>query len=222
MTDSNTIPIPEKHKNFIKQVSRELTPTASVSLLSFFGKWLLLSLLSGLIGILTLHLRPDFFLKLSQVSFYTKPALLFLGISLLIYGELLSGIPGQIRLSSRFFAFGALACSAWILFYLIPILTNYFFNVPMKIDSGIMCSIRTLGLSILPLCLCVYLIRKLAPTRLSRSGIGAFAIPTFFGNLVMMAICPASDPVHIVIWHILPISLMAGFGALFGEKVLKW
>ena len=42
------------------------------------------------------------------------------------------------------------------------------------------------------------------------------------GALTSELACPIKAPIHIMLWHVLPVALSAGIGAVVGSILLAW
>jgi hypothetical protein len=65
-------------------------------------------------------------------------------------------------------------------------------------------------------------IRKAAPARLIETGAWAAATSGAVGAFCMSFVCPHENPMHILVWHLVPILALSVVGAIVGQRALKW
>jgi len=89
------------------------------------------------------------------------------------------------------------------------------------ITTGIACSARTLALAALPWCALLIAIRRGAPLAPVRAGAlaggGAFLTAAF----LMRIDCRLDEPLHLLVWHALPVAAGVGLSAVIGLVWLR-
>ena len=65
-------------------------------------------------------------------------------------------------------------------------------------------------------------LRRAAPTRLGMTGAWSAAAAGSVGSLYMHLICRHENSLHVLIWHILPVWVLAAIGARLGRQRLNW
>lgn len=88
--------------------------------------------------------------------------------------------------------------------------------------TGINCTKNIFLLSIIPLALIFIILKKEYPTKLSQVSFYAAISATSLGALGTHLTCPTDNGTHIIVWHLLPISLITIAVTYFGKKILKW
>jgi hypothetical protein len=91
-----------------------------------------------------------------------------------------------------------------------------------RAGDGITCVGKILALALLPSALLFHMLRKAAPLRLG--GVGALAALSAVatGALGAQFMCRHDGPLHILLWHYVPVVLLSGVGILLGRLLLKW
>lgn len=67
-----------------------------------------------------------------------------------------------------------------------------------------------------------WLVRGLAPTRLTMTGAAIGAVSGGVGAMVYAMHCPVDSVAFVATWYALAIALCAALGALLGAKMLRW
>ena len=65
-------------------------------------------------------------------------------------------------------------------------------------------------------------IRKAAPTRLSATGAWIALSSASLGAFALQFICAHDSMPHLLIWHLLPVTVLALIGFSFGRRLLRW
>lgn len=68
----------------------------------------------------------------------------------------------------------------------------------------------------------VWLMRALAPTRLTLSGAAIGALSGGIGAMAYAMYCPVDSVAFVTTWYVLAIALCAALGALIGARFLRW
>lgn len=68
----------------------------------------------------------------------------------------------------------------------------------------------------------VWLMRALAPTRLTLSGAAIGALSGGIGAMAYAMYCPVDSVAFVATWYVLAIALCAALGALIGARFLRW
>lgn len=64
--------------------------------------------------------------------------------------------------------------------------------------------------------------RRAAPVHPASTGVWAALSAGSLGAFSMQLICAHDNGLHLWIWHVVPMALLAGLGAVLGEKHLRW
>lgn len=84
------------------------------------------------------------------------------------------------------------------------------------------CGIFIAGSSAVASACMFFVVRGAAPTRLSWAGLWSAASMSCVGAFFMHLVCPHDNPLHLLVWHFLPIAVLMAVGAVLGSKVLRW
>lgn len=107
---------------------------------------------------------------------------------------------------------------------LILLATGYSFlaasNPFLYSGHGFSCVYEIVGISILPSAVLFYFVRRAAVLRRDIVGILVLMSGVSFGLLGTQFTCIDSTPMHILIWHILPTSIVMAFGVWLSRKFL--
>lgn len=68
----------------------------------------------------------------------------------------------------------------------------------------------------------MFLLRRMAPTRLRLAGAAAGLVSGAAAAAVYCLHCPEASPVFVGVWYLLGIIIPAGIGALVGPRILAW
>lgn len=68
----------------------------------------------------------------------------------------------------------------------------------------------------------VWLMRSLAPTRLTLSGAAIGAVSGGIGAMAYAMYCPVDSVAFVTTWYVLAIAICAALGALIGSRFLRW
>lgn len=68
----------------------------------------------------------------------------------------------------------------------------------------------------------VWLMRSLAPTRLTLSGAAIGALAGGVGAMAYAMYCPVDSIAFVTTWYVVAIALCAAIGALLGARLLRW
>lgn len=70
--------------------------------------------------------------------------------------------------------------------------------------------------------LLAFVLRDLAPTRLTQSGAALGAVSGGIGAMAYAMYCPVDSMVFVTVWYALAIAMCAAAGALLGSRLLRW
>lgn len=88
--------------------------------------------------------------------------------------------------------------------------------------KGIACSYEIFLMSLIPLAVIFFILKRGASVHPLRSGIMAAASATMMGTLVLQVLCQSSSSVHILAFHFGAILLVSMIGAFSGTFFLRW
>lgn len=124
-------------------------------------------------------------------------------------------VPGnETRRGTRWIARGA--AIGWVLLLGARCLEEGF-----HFDHGMACASAVSVGSIWPILVLFWMARRAAPLYPLTIGALAGLAGAGWGALVLLVHCPNSDPMHTLLWHALPVAVLAGGGAIIGSFLLR-
>ena len=88
---------------------------------------------------------------------------------------------------------------------------------------GLLCILRIIGLSIAPGALLFYLLKKAAPMNSGLVGLLAALSSLALAGIAVQCLCnKSSEAAHVIVWHLLPVCLIATIGLLIGRLLFSW
>jgi hypothetical protein len=210
----------EYHRALVQRLTSQVKPSRRLWPVPMrLALWLVLE-----IGILVWVMRGGWsaFIQRLEHPAYVIEAFFF-GCSAVILGALAlqSAIPGRdLRLRKAALA-AVLALAATILISaLSPINISY----PLKefVLVGLQCALRIALFGSLPVAALWWMVRRGAPFQGGLSGLLVGGSAFFFAFAILRIECPINDPLHIIVWHLLPALALTGVAAVAGARWLKF
>ena len=84
------------------------------------------------------------------------------------------------------------------------------------------CVYKTTAVATVPAAMLFLMVRRGAPLHAGWAGLLAVLAAAAMGVLGANIICPTDRPVHMLLWHVLPLVLFAALGAALGKRLLRW
>lgn len=89
--------------------------------------------------------------------------------------------------------------------------------------AGLSCILCIIGLSIAPGALLFYMLKKAAPMKSGLVGLLAALSSLAFAGIGVQCLCAkSSDAAHVIVWHLMPVCILAVVGLLIGRVIFKW
>lgn len=196
---------------------KEVKSAESISLR--FLRWILISALCIAAGVFSLGLREDWSALFTQ-PIYLVQNLLIMVMSLVTgFIAIRLSVPGNLKKKSLKKALSIPMISWLLLLGLIVLLSGYSPEKAFKI-SLFSCSRDIIVIGALPGISLFFLI--LQGTTLNRSAAGYLSMIAAFGMgaWAVQFTCHNDDPIHILLWHFLPVTLMGLIGIKLAKKFL--
>lgn len=207
-----------KTNDLIAQLADDLQPSKPLRRTGHrFSGFLILSLFCALLPVLSKLSVHEIIGTLFSLEGVES---LFILLSALSCGlaALYSCIPGDDR-SLRWSRIGAIGAMVWSLFLLVEAMESTGRGMGTE---ELECSIFISFVGVAPLMALLLMIKRGAPVRPGLSGILASVSSFSFGALSLQFLCPFDKTYHEIIFHLLPITLLAGGGLFGGKRLLKW
>jgi hypothetical protein len=169
-----------------------------------------------LAAVSVLGLREDFFDSLNSI-FFIFESLVLLAVGILASASALTlSIPG--RESRKTFLLPLVTLAIWVG------LTGYSFlkygQSPLLFKFGFACLSDIVLASLPPSALLFFLIRRAAPLKRDKVGFLILLSGAAYAALGVQLTCIDDSPVHVLLWHLLPVVVVAGLGIFVGKRVL--
>lgn len=174
-------------------------------------KWIFASLLMMAIGVVFLGPRGGSIL-FSTDSATATAVLIGVSITAAVSAFILA-VPG-IK-SRRFYLVISTALASW----LGVVVYIFFSGDTLDPHTHFLCIKRIIILSISPGILLFYMLRQAAPHRTGTVGLLALFSVMLFSCLGLDFVCPNPGLSHVLVWHILPASILSGTGIFVGRLV---
>lgn len=212
-----------KTDDFIKNLSEALPGTQKPRFYRalFFG-WAVITL--GVLGLsyYLLPTRPDFAVRSHATFFHMETAFFFLTFLVTSYVAYRSSIPGL--LTQRDLLIGLIFIMAAAGFVALR-----FSNTALPAEFlGEMdwyrgrCGPVLFIVGMIQAVFCFALARLTAPTRPVLAATWLGLSTGAIGLFVVQFICEKENFLHLAIWHLTPVVLLAGVSAIVGKKALRW
>ena len=104
------------------------------------------------------------------------------------------------------------------------ILLGYLFYSAESLSpgAGVRCARNTIIFGAAVSSSLYFMLRNGAPIRSGTVGALAALGAAAFGSVGTQLICRNESPMHIFVWHLLPIALLSGIGILLGRLIFNW
>jgi hypothetical protein len=192
----------DHHRALVRRLASEVRTTRRLwPVGARLGLWILLEI--GVLVWVVTHTDNDFVHKLKQPAYAIEVAL-FAGAAIIsAILALRSTIPGR-TLRATEVMFGATLVLAGIVLLTVgePMRTGY--PVAEFLHLGMRCAYETVALAATPWLLLWWLVSRGFPTRGMLSGLFVGAGAMLFSFAMMRLTCPIDEPLHLVVWHLLP------------------
>lgn len=195
--------------------ARKPIPSRSLT----FFKWALIVILCLAVGISGLGLREDWRILFSQWSLLLQN--LFILFSFFFSAWLVLGLgrPG-IELKRKSFIFLSLFILCWsVLLILIGVSEGYSLAQFRRFSPSCIRDILIIG--VIPGMALFFLLRSGVYTQRFLSGVLGIGAALGVGAWGVQFTCHNDDPIHILLWHFLPLLVLASLGLWVGKKFLS-
>jgi len=219
MTDAQEISHEERHRALVERLAANLKPVRPLwRVRARLGLWLLLQV--AVLGWVASHTPNDFMRKLESTR-YLLEVVLFAGTAILAAViALRSAIPGRPVRISELGGILVLLLAGSGLVMTQPIRTAY----PLSefVSVGLGCAMWTCLLAAAPWFALWWAVKRGAPMRAWAAGLAVGAAAALFSFAWMRIRCPNDERLHLLIWHRMPVLLIAALSALAGTLWLRF
>ena len=206
----------------IEQLTGELTPVSRrLSAAQRVTLWVAVALLCVAIGLAHFGVRRDIADAWRTTDLLLRVVLLASTAWLAVLTAFRLSVPGEdTRAWSRLWPLA-------ILLVLVAVGTAEVFYAAAVGDPGAplrawTCARKVAFTGTVPAVLAIVLILRAAPLEPTWAAMLGVLAAGAAGALTSELACPIRTPMHILLWHILPVALSAGLGLAVGRTVLAW
>lgn len=210
-------------EDLIQQLAAEAAPVRPLRPVAVRAAgWLACAALSLAVVMLLMGVRRELGDTADRVAFSIEAALLLLTAISAVFGALLVSIPGagmpkRVRWIPVTLGIACVVVAAGELVY--AAMTG----APAgQLTFAWHCVYKTTSVAIVPGILLFVMVRRAAPLHGGWAGTLAVLATAAIGVLGANIICPNDRPLHMLLWHVLPLMLFAGMGAALGRWLLRW
>ena len=181
--------------------------------------WLGSAMLCLGVGVALIGLRPDFDEKWMTGAFLVQAALTLSVAVLSAVGAFTLSVPSEEKRALTGLA-PLVALGSWIAFLIISLMMSP--EGMLSPGSGMACVRDIIILALPPAGILFFMIHRAAPLMLRWAGVLISLSVAAFGALGTQLICRNDDLPHILMWHVIPVLVIGGAGAILGERLLRW
>ncbi len=206
-------------QELIKNLSLELKPFESESArtgVAFMAKWVAGSTALMILALATFSLRSDAMARLAEPRFVIESLMWLSATVVSAVIVLRSAIPGLLRKRDLMLGVVFVAIVG-------ALISQRFFQADYAPDyyRGT-CGAVALIIGFLSGLFFTAWLKPLAPTRLELTGTWMAISSGCLGGFIMQFSCPHDNPMHVLIWHGIPVAILSVAGMLLGRRALRW
>jgi hypothetical protein len=199
----------------VKPVRRLLDPMQRAAL------WVAAALVCVSLGLLHFGVRRDIDSAWHDVTFILRLALLVSTMWLSVIAAFRLAVPGRdTRAWSRWWPIIGLA--ALVALAAGEVITGLLYGDAGSPLRAWMCVRKVAFVGTVPAILAVALIQRAEAVEPKWTALLGVLAAGAAGALTSELACPIKAPIHIMLWHVLPVALSAGLGAVIGSILLAW
>jgi hypothetical protein len=210
----------EHHRALVSRLAGEITPRRPLWPVSArLTLWMLIEV--GILAWVISHTTDNFVARLTHPAYSIEIVLFATAAIICAALALKSAIPGRILSAKEVTMAASLAMAGTVVFIMAqPIATSDPLGDFAR--NGWRCAVDTVLFGTLPWLGLWWLVKRGASMSGWLSGLLAGAGALLFSFAVMRMVCPIDEPLHLLIWHLLPALTVIGLSALAGIKLLRF
>jgi hypothetical protein len=185
--------------------------------------WLVLAVASLAVVMMMMGVRRELGDAADRLDFTLEAALLLLTAVSAVIGALVVSIPGAadakpyVRWIPVAFGVACVVLAAGEVGYAALI------GAPIgRLTFAWHCMFKTTSVATVPGVVLFLMLRRGASLRTGWAGLLAVLATAAIGVLGANIICPTDRPLHMLLWHVMPLMVFAAAGAGLGKWLLKW
>lgn len=199
----------------VKPVRRLLDPLQRATL------WVAVALVCISLGLLYFGVRRDIASAWYDVTFILRLILLASTMWLAVVASFRLAVPGRdTRAWSRWWPIIGIA--ALVALAAGEVITGALFGDMGSPLRGWTCVRKVAFVGAVPATLAVILIQRAEAVEPKWTALLGVLAAGAAGALTSELACPIRAPIHIMLWHVMPVALSAGIGAVVGSILLAW
>lgn len=199
----------------VKPVRRLLDPMQRAAL------WVAAALVCVSLGLLHFGVRRDLDSAWHDLTFILRVALLASTMWLSVIAAFRLAVPGRdTRAWSRWWPI--IGLSALVALAAGEVITGMLYGDAGSPLRAWMCVRKVAFVGTVPAILAVVLIQRAEAVEPKWTALLGVLAAGAAGALTSELACPIKAPIHIMLWHVLPVALSAGIGAVVGSLLLSW
>jgi hypothetical protein len=184
--------------------------------------WFLVAVASLIVVMLLMGVRRELGDRTDRLDFAIEAGLLILTAISAAAGALLVGIPGAVD-ARRIRWVPVTLGIACIVLATGELVYAAMSGAPTgRLTFAWHCVYKTTSVAIVPGFVLFVMLRRGAPLHATWAGMLALVATAAMGVLGANIICPNDRPLHMLLWHVMPLTLFAGAGAALGRWLLRW
>jgi hypothetical protein len=210
----------ERHRSLVRRLTADIKPARTLwPVRARVGLWMALE--AVIITLIIVREPGSITTRISQ-PIYAPEILLFIAAALIFaLMALRSALPGRVLGALDAMIAGILALAGTVLVMVgEPATTSQQLREFMRV--GLSCACMTGALAIVPWIVLWWMVGRGAPMRGSISGVLVGAGALSFSFAMMRIVCPLDDPLHLLIWHLLPALVLIALSGLAGAVWLRF
>ena len=206
----------------IDRLARDATPVRPLALPSKrLARWTVATALCLAASVAWVEVRHDLAASMRTMSFLVQAGLLLVTALLSAAAALVVGVPGAS--SSRTVRWLPLIATAtWAAWLVAAIVAQPEVSRVWWPAAAPHCALDVTLLGLVPGFLIWSLVRRAAPLRPGWTGLLATLTAASVGALGTHLVCPNGDAAHLLVWHFVPVALLAAAGIQLGRRLLHW
>jgi hypothetical protein len=209
-------------EELIQQLAAEARPVRRLRPLAVrVTVWLLLAGASLAAVMLWMGARRELRDTADGLDFTIEAGLLLLTALSAVIGAMLVSVPGAASRRARWIPVGLGVAS--VLLAVGELVYAAMTGGPTgQLTFAWHCVYKTTSVALVPGIVLFIMLRRAAPLHVAWAGLLAALATASVGVLGANIICPVDRPLHMLLWHVLPLMLFAGLGAALGRWLLRW
>ncbi len=211
-----------KTEDLVNQLTNNLEPVKTLETpVKRLIRWLCVSALCIAVGIFVMGLRHDFSEASSSIRFWLETILILASAISAALAAFILSVPGNNKKQLKFIPFCCIAL--WAATAVVLSLRQFGEAAHgFSAGSGMPCMSSIYILAVVPGAVLFAMICHAAPLNKPWVGILCVIAATALGALGLQFVCGASGPMHILVWHLLPVLVIGLLGIWLGKSVFNW